>query len=362
MARRNSSRAAKQPALPTKENRQSKRKFEELQKQNEEKDEKLAALEKQVADLKEKPQGLIVIGRSSGKLTYEEKEWRGRLWKATKSAIWSCCKFISTETKLLRATKVVYHHMNLKEFNDMPDGEDKEKAIATWVTQNADHVRTGMNDVRNYTQGELRKVVMDRLMAGLVVPTSDVVLECATRVNCGPGEANEEIFDFYVDVLLPKVALTENWDANHRHYQRVSAAHHQGNPTKMCVTVSTEAFLVLMFLNCHKKWEYLKTCKLESKKEDRSHEDYKSPYTEVAKGQQKYGGWNLAGKKKFKELCILISEARKEEWVPTVEEACLQRLRTKHKVEERDRKRAIRGRKRRGVVQEEESEDEWDNI
>ena len=341
-----------------------KRKFDQLVEENKEKDEKLAELEEEITLLKAETKMATKKGRNSRNLNREEKEWQGRIWKATKSAIWNQCKFITSDAKLIRATKLVMEKMNLKELANLPEGQKKKDWISTWVAENKDYVRTGMNDVRNYTQGELRKVMVEKMMANQEVPTAEQVFQCATRVDCGTDEKNEEMFDFYVDVLLPKVALKENWDTNIRHYQTVSAAHHLGEPDKKCITVNTEAFLVLVFENCEEKWKYLVKCKRNGTKEDRSHDEYVSPFTDVRAGQQRWGGWNENGRKRHKELCKLIGDARKKggKEFENIEIDCLTRLRCKHNVEERDQARANRGRAARGMVEESESEDEYDNI
>lgn len=349
--------------LPTEKSRTSKRKIEQLEAEGKEKDKKLALLQKQVAYLQAENDGLPTKKpRASHTFSREEKEWIGRIWKATKSAIWSGCKFITKEKKLIRATKSVLETMNLKEFANLPDGKQKDAKISAWIAENKEHVRTGMNDVRNYSQGEVRKVVVERLITNQKVPTPAQILDCATRTNVGEGQANQEHFDFYVDVLLPKVALKENWDTNYRHYQTVSEAHHQGKPNKKCITVSTEAFLVLIFMNCYFKWIYLADCKKKGIKENRSSPDFATPWTDVKAGQQKWGGWNDGGRALFKEICKKVDDGRKQDSGKEAEKACLVRLRTKHNVEEKDKNRAAKGRKSRAAIVESESEDEYDNI
>jgi hypothetical protein len=46
----------------------------------------------------------------------------------------------------------------------------------------------------------------------------------------------------------------------------------------------------------------------EEQKEHKRHEKYQSAYSDATAGQQKFGGWNAAGRKRFYYLCVHIRE------------------------------------------------------
>ncbi len=106
------------------------------------------------------------------------------------------------------------------------------------------------------------------------------------------------------------------------------------------VTVGLEAILVLMFENCYDKWQYMMEEKMAGRKHDNKHERMETPYMDSLAGQNKYGGWNVAGKRRFKALGdkIHAAQVKKPRHVKMVEEACLARLRAKQNVGGKARK------------------------
>ena len=64
-----------------------------------------------------------------------------------------------------------------------------------------------------------------------------------------------------------------------------------------------------------------------------------APYTLPKGGVNKFGGWNKAGRKRYRQVLELIKKSKKKKNLEDIEKACLQRLRIKYDCEERESKR-----------------------
>ena len=127
--------------------------------------------------------------------------------------------------------------------------------------------------------------------------------------------------------------------------------------------MGTEAFLVAVYQNCYEKWQYIGQYKKNGGKDpDRKHEKMKTLFIATDAGQARWGGWNKEGRNFVKQMAKKIAAARKEPHVTAVEEACLQRIHAEHDIVARDQKRKDRSGRKRKAVEEDESEDEFDQL
>ena len=306
-----------------------------------------------------------IPSRSSGKMTDEEKMWLRSVTDATKKYCWGFIKFCQTEEMLVKLTARVFDKWKLKQFEGLV-GEARETAKIHWIAQNKDYVRLAMNDIRNYAQAGLRKFIVERLTSGQWVPTPTEVLDCALRNEEFHTEpANHKIFDMYADHLLFKVVGKDHWDTWMRYYGPISSAKPANDPqADPYISVGTEAFLVACYENCYVKWECIAEQKMAGTKDPaRKDPRHKTTMIDTDGGQVRWGGWNKVGRDRVKDVGKLIKAAREQPHVQEMEQACLQRMRAEHDIEERDKKRGARTRKRKVVeVEAEESEDEFNSF
>lgn len=177
--------------------------------------------------------------------------------------------------------------------------------------------------------------------------------EKATRAR---GESSVEIdeklaktttfrfwFDFYVEKMLPTIAGSDLWN-DIKYSEPVSTCLVPGTKKSLRITTSTEAFTVLLYKNCYKKWNKMyrdyeahKDSGSRTKwkcpryhKEKFPDEDYKTPYTDATKGRQKEGGFNWQGMEEYNRLQCLVYDSREApggmDRFVRVEKRCLQRL------------------------------------
>ena len=158
---------------------------------------------------------------------------------------------------------------------------------------------------------------------------------------------------FYVNTALPRVAGKDFWGPRKCHHETISSAMHtDGLP---CITVGTEAFLVLCWENCHKKWLYLYKCDESGEEPDQKCQDMATPFTDAKSGQQPFGGWNKAGRKRYAELCKMITEARGQPYCAPTEAAVLHSLRRSYVF---DNDGALKRPKKKQKKQEDSDEEE----
>ncbi len=140
------------------------------------------------------------------KMTPEEKNWYNSIATANKKFNWGKVKFCNSDSKLIALTGNIFDKWNLKEFEGLGEKERQEEAKVSWVTRNKDLVRNAMNDARNYAQSRVRDWVVDRWIAGQLVPTPEQVMGCAMRKEeYHTDPQKHQIFNLYHDELLFKV-------------------------------------------------------------------------------------------------------------------------------------------------------------
>jgi hypothetical protein len=199
------------------------------------------------------------------------------------------------------------------------------------------------------------------MVANKFAPTIAQVLDCVTREPyLHVEEANHHIFEYYWDVLLPKVLGKEHWDKSHRHYLTISEAEHEDRKVnKEMVNPGTEAFLYLLFENAYHKWTYLAACRKEGNEPDSKNAVLNCPYTVSDGGQMKFGGWHEGARETWREVREKCEQARQRDHVEEMEAACLERLRIKHKVAEHEAKKKKTKKRKYDVNGDDTEEDEF---
>ncbi len=275
-----------------------------------------------VSNYKEKTAKLekdLATSKSPTLLLKENKEVKRKVISTTKDQLWRQVKFIGNDEETNECARLVFKLGGFAQ-NGVFEPHQKESFVATYGKL----VGKAIGDKRSYAQSEMKKSAtnwMDDHNGEL--PTVEEILACATRTV-----EKEDVFLFYVDKLLPNVVGHHQWGPNTRHYMTISDAKTKDPNPKKLITVSTEAFTVLVYENCRDKWfnmyQYVKANpdvkkkKWRVTKEEKQDEEvakeaakYEAKYTDQNKGQQEYGGWTSTGLKRFNELQHLVGAAFK---------------------------------------------------
>ena len=113
------------------------------------------------------------------------------------------------------------------------------------------------------------------------------------------NEAGKLPFFFFCDRILECVAGKKEWKQQ-KAKQTVSSS---------CVSVTDEAFAMLLMINSWDKFEYM----AEHAEIDDKSEVPETLYTEKKGRNRKMQGWSTDGIEKFNKLCLFVIEDRKSE-------------------------------------------------
>ena len=339
---------------------------------DEQKDLQLKRMEMEVARLKtrEKLKDSHKSGRKS-KDNSTDSATKGLVWDITREQFFSICKFVSNDDQLLKATENVMNRIDIEQFRGL-DGPKLAKAQEVWVQKHKNTVRNAMNNYRNYIQHQMQQKFKDMFKKPNFkvehVPSAEEILNVAQRMSLTDQDPNPDrarwVFDFYWDILVPVVASHKRWGSGKRYQCLMSTARPGGDPdAELFVTPSDEAYTVVAWENYIDvwldKWEKAqsnskagptnpedkdadatadagdpnkagggttkqtsKTKKKAGKKkagEDDDEEEEKEEeevevvlprFTLPNGGVQEFGGWNKAGRKRYREVLDLIKKSK----------------------------------------------------
>lgn len=157
--------------------------------------------------------------------------------------------------------------------------------------------------------------------------------EDASAEEKAKAERQKQILIFYLDEYMPQVAGLDNWGEDRRPVHLMTdKALVPGDPSgeeKVMVTVTSEAFGLLVYENCRDNWietilykrangNSARVPKYDKKKPE-THK-YSNKFTSSASGQVVNGGWSIDGMKRFNHYMKLIQDFRankedSEQWM-----------------------------------------------
>ena len=145
-----------------------------------------------------------------------------------------------------------------------------------------------------------------------------------------------DFFDFYCDKMVPTVAGKKVWHPHARHHECMSISKLPNKQLR--VPPNTEALVSVMYRNCYNKWNMMSKWDVTVKgpypifKKPDTNPEWATEYTDACGGQQKFGGWSVAGRVKFVKLAKIVQTSRKKNAKRhlQVEQDSLKRLQTKY--------------------------------
>ena len=182
------------------------------------------------------------IGRGNRKKKAQGKQkktpWEREVEYTVNTVLWKQCKNITTSTKLVKASKIVFKNLETTEYDHMePDSDEYKLAKEEWVSKNADMVVEALNSHRNYCVGEIRGHMMDVFRDGKEkeYPNKEDILLCILRdaeIFLGKDKEKRKLYlqkqANVHDKLIPKVAGKDRWCPTKRHYGGLSSAAPRG--------------------------------------------------------------------------------------------------------------------------------------
>ena len=203
--------------------------------------------------------------------------------ETTKTDFFKIAKFVSNDKQTIKATRRVMEFLDIDELKGLEGTNELIGAEEEWMAKWKDTVRKTLNEWRNYTAGELQKLLKNIMelspdkmedvpnpeqLAQLVMREGILVTGAMTPQEVAEVEQNQRRFDFYWDRMTSKVAGHKCWGAGKRHYGLMST-YRKTPDSELFVTPSDEAFLIVVWENNFKRWKWLHEQEvLEKKKEE----------------------------------------------------------------------------------------------
>jgi len=268
------------------------------------------------------------------------------LRKAFRGHVWRSIKFITSEKqRRLLCIKVLKASGLPNKFNEQgkltSDG-------AEFIKDHAGTFSFILNDTRSYTQTGMKNAAFDYMTSNQTYdfPSNEEFLKILRRDQ----DCNRELFAWWWEDFMPKAdASADHWNKETKYFGCLSTAHPPDSPGEPYITPSTEAYAMLMIMNCRDKWPKLKAIKDSSSErciytkkkgakakpgarqiDTSADQDFLGKYTRTDSGQKEFGGWTHEGLLKYKELVQLNKEGRKKATTPALEARILSLLREKN--------------------------------
>ena len=293
-----------------------------------------------------------------------------KLCGAQGPTLWRTTKFLNTEDDIYLATKTIM--ADLPECKKLLEGDPGtvEENILAFLDTYQGAITTGINEQRNNTQTGLKNAYIERYDNKEDMPHPNDLLKVILRKDLAypikpkePPEAdfpgkpdkyaqaknlyeqkmqkylakrkevkkNRDYFKWYWTCLLPKVCGNKRWGVTIRNFGTISGHAPVDTPKKKYVTTSDEALVQVLFENCGQRFPYLaslerKKFTSEEKEEQRENSKYTSAYSSANVGQEKFGGWNALGRKRFYDLCVHIRDVRRNPETLALESEILEEI------------------------------------
>ncbi|KAI2500728.1 hypothetical protein MHU86_13756 [Fragilaria crotonensis] len=244
-----------------------------------------------------------------------------RIQNLVKKVIFRKLKFVTNDALFWKAMKVVI------EAEDPVEQSRFVKIYKTCVLQS-------LNTKRSTCEQAGAKIARELLIAknhpiGSREPPYSVETLCKLRRSRTDHE--REAFHWFIGEFLECVSGRRVWGRK-KFTHKVSDPMERGSAEKV-VTVSDEAFAILVYENYIDKWLRKYTCEQQGVQGEDTNEIEKrikgryTAGTTTRAANIMYGGWSDEGLIRFNQLCRLVAIDRQNENAAQMEEQVLQRLR-----------------------------------
>ncbi len=146
----------------------------------------------------------------------------------------------------------------------------------------------------------------------------DVLQLSEAELEKPENSVKKELFLWYYDQWLPAVLPREFWKEDIRYYKLLTDTIELAGKQKVLVTVSSEAFGLLMWENCREKW--INFCVFKEQNGEKAPlpvgkeagaELHLAKWSDGSAGQVKYGGWKEEAYVRLEALKKEVKEWRK---------------------------------------------------
>lgn len=244
----------------------------------------------------------------------QKKHIVDRIQVVVKGMIFRKMKFITSEAMFNRAMKIVL------ETEEPDDEEEFVRIYKTCVVGSINGKRSTCEQAGGRIVKELLRQLDYANADDLNPPYSMQTLE---KLRQGEHELDKKAFQWFIGEFLACVSGKKVWGRK-KYYYRVSEAVVDKGSQELVVTVSDEAFALLLYENYIEKWITRYHTERRGEKADTK---ITGKYTSSVMDHCLYGGWSAEGVARFNELSMLVDRDRKSANAKKAEEEVLLALR-----------------------------------
>ena len=243
----------------------------------------------------------------------QKKNVADRIQILVKGMIFRKLKFITRKAMFNKAMKIVID-------TEEPNDEDEFIRISKTC------VVGGINAKRSMCEQAGARIVKELLTRKGYIEGDDVPpysIETLVQLRQGATATDKQAFLWFIGEFVASVSGTKVWGRK-KYYYRVSEAVIDKGSQELVVTVSDEAFAILLYENYIEKWiaRYHK-----ERQGEKPQGKAKGKYTSSVTDHCLYGGWSAEGVTRFNALCAIVDKVRKSADAKKAEDAVLLALR-----------------------------------
>jgi hypothetical protein len=240
----------------------------------------------------------------SESLRVQQKHVADRIRVFVKTDIFRRIKFINSDAMFQKAITLVMDHENVPQ-----NRRGQYQSIYESTFNDA------LNTKRSSCEQSGGRIVRESLTAFKESGKDFFTIDELCKLRRSEMEREKEAFFWFYGTFLECVCGKRNWGRQKQH-QRISEATDKGSQAKT-VTISDEAFALLIFENYIDKWISTSADDMQDaglveadmpgrRKQPR----HRGKFTSKKSGHCKYGGWSREGMARFNELYKLVREDR----------------------------------------------------
>ena len=177
-----------------------------------------------------------------------------RILYSIQNYVWKKVKFVSDEAYVPEVVEKVRQHMQIEWLvSSEPKYKDAQKV---WAETYEAKILERLNYVRQYTQSSMKDKAFDYMdKHDGFLPKATVIYEFLKRTADLTQPNIEEAAYLWFTKLLPTVCQgNSKYDKKVYPFERVSLASGEGNKQDPDITPEHEAFALICYENCYKKW------------------------------------------------------------------------------------------------------------
>jgi hypothetical protein len=244
----------------------------------------------------------------------QQKHVAERISILVKGPIFRKMKIISSEKMLEKAYKIIV---------DTENPADPEEFIRIYKTCIVGGINSKRSSCEQAGQRIVKKLLSQKGYSSNDNRDPPYSMETILKLRQSETEHEKEAFQWFIGEFVASVAGNKLWGRN-KYYHRVSEAVIDRVGRDLVVTPSDEAFAILIYENYIEKW--IARFHKESRGE-KTEGIMKGKYTSSVNNECMYGGWSMAGIKRYNELSSLVNQDRQSERAKAAEDAVLLALR-----------------------------------